>query len=68
MRKVITLVTVGTVGFVAGAWYTASKICAMRRLGEDLNKVVDHCNSCGSAASEDLKVRMWRRKYSEVSR
>ncbi len=65
--KAKTIVTVGLSMFV-GMFLACYRICAMEREGVDLNQVVHACNQFGAEKDNELRVRKWRRKYSEVHR
>lgn len=67
MKKAITLVTVGTLSFFAGAYWVCFKICQMVDTGVDVNAMAKKCMDKAEKNAE-VRINKWRRKYSEVSR
>ena len=63
--KAKTIVTIG-LSIFAGMFLTCYRICAMEREGVDLNSMVHKCNQFGAEKDNELRIRKWRRKYSEV--
>lgn len=67
MKKAITLVTVGTLSFFAGAYWACFKICQMVDAGVDVNGMAKKCMDKAEKNAE-VRINKWRRKYSEVHR
>lgn len=67
MKKIATLVTVGTIGFFVGSVWTCIRICQMVDAGLDVTNMVKQSIDKGENYAE-VHVNKWRRKYSEVHR
>ena len=67
MKKAITLATVGTLSFFAGAYWACFKICQLVDAGVDVNGMAKDCMNRAEKNAE-VRISTWRRKYSEVHR
>lgn len=64
IKKALLVTVVASVSFLLGGWWVASEVCALVEDGVDVNEMARNSNK--KAEETEVRIRKWRRKYSEV--